>query len=190
MEVIMTHVERFSWLYMGLECDDLFRTSRSTRKRLWGWSVCHMETTEKKRLFFFHLRDLLQCDPFLFFARLIWAAGYLFSVGVPKLALCDPCVRRVMQPQCDAASQANSGARLFIGEVERNGKQKLDDRCTHVKNQVWTLALRILVLAEFSATFSLRSTFSDCCSTNLPQEREFTRVHVCLFLVKTTFFSN
>lgn len=38
--------------------------------------------------------------------------------------------------QCEAASQANSGVRLFIGDVEGNGNQKLDDRCAHVKNQV------------------------------------------------------
>lgn len=61
------------------------------------------------------------------------------SVGVPNLTLCENpacALRDVGSLQCEAAAQANSGARLFIGDVEGNGNQKLDDRCMHVKNQV------------------------------------------------------
>lgn len=59
------------------------------------------------------------------------------SVGVHNLTPCeDPaCASRdVGLRQCEAAAQANLGARLFIGDVEGNGNQKLDDRCTHLKN--------------------------------------------------------
>lgn len=88
MEVNMTHVERFSWLYMGLECDDLFHPSRSTQKRLWGWSACHIEAhwRRRRKKSFFHLRDLVV--PFVCWFDL----SYLFSVDVPKLTICDPCV--------------------------------------------------------------------------------------------------
>lgn len=86
----------------------------------------------RRKTLFSPERSFTPLSPF-FFAVLILDAKYLFSVGVPKLTL---CVRRVTRLQGDTASQANSGAHLFIGDVERNGKQKLDDRCTHVKNQV------------------------------------------------------